>query len=466
MLTINIEDTKIHIIQFNDKRIRKAAAILLDPGMVENGVVMDKENVSRRIQNVLAEKSFSDKEAIVGINSVHTIYRVVSLPHIDKKLANDAASYELERAMPISLDELYTSWQAFDVSDTETLLCMIGIPRTSIDSILGTLRLADIQPRGMEITPLALARTADEKNAVILNIQALSFDIIVISNGIPLLLRSVPFPSNNIPSTEKTVMIKEELDRTVSFYNSAHSEAPVTPETVTYLSGKKSDIKDELAGYTVKLIPVWMDFPDEIDSTEYSVNIGLALRHLRDIRTPLKITIDSTPSAYLPKSRSFGELLPWLILFIGVCVLIPMFMLMQESIGKTFNLKQQLIQLESQVKNMQMVSNWSKQTQSRIDAYKEYDAFTQDIMDTIETMRQRVNLDLGQITGHLPGTIDLSLINYSKDYTATLSGFSPDKDTVLDYTKSLRDSGRFARVILADMREVEYGKWSFTLQLQ
>jgi len=466
MLTINIEDTTIHILQFAGKHIRKADAIPLAPGMVENGAIIDKNGVSSLLKEAFLKNRITDKDAVTGINGIHTTYRAVSLPHIDKKLADDAAHHELERAMPVSLDELYTSWQMIDISDTETLLCMIGTPRNTVDSILETLRLADLQSRGLDITPLAAARIADQKDAIVLNIQHLSFDIVIINDGIPMLLRSVAFPSSSISSTEKTVMLKEELDRTVAFYNSAYSESAINPDISVFVSGETMDSLEHTLGYTLKPVPSWMDHPDDISTDGLSVNIGLALRQLNDISTPLRITIDSTPAVYLPRSRPFAEVLPWLILLTGICILIPMFIMMQQSLSATAELQKQLLQSETEVKKLQIINNWSKQTQSRIDAYKEYETFMKDTVNTVKAMRERTNLDLAQITSNLPGTIDLSLINYGKDYTASISGFSPDKNTALDYTKALRDSKRFTTVILADLREVEYGKWSFTLQLQ
>ena len=47
----------------------------------------------------------------------------------------------------------------------------------------------------MDVRPLALARVADERDALIINVQPVGFDIVVMIDGIPELLRSLPFPA-------------------------------------------------------------------------------------------------------------------------------------------------------------------------------------------------------------------------------------------------------------------------------
>jgi len=402
MLTIDIEDTRIRILQFAEKHVEKAATISLEPAMVENGIVIDKEGVSRQIRDLLTNEHFGDREVITSINGIHAIYRVASLPHIEKNLANEAASHELERAMPIALDELYTSWQMIDISDTETLLCMVGVPRTTVDSILATLQLSGLQLRGMDITPLAIARTADEKNAIILNVQPLSFDIVIMIDGIPQLLRSVPFPSGEIAQSDKATIIKEELDRTISFYNSAHKDNPLTSSTAAFVSGDKFEMLEQTLSYTVKPLPRWLDAPADFQQSEYAIPIGLALRQIKDSKIPLRVNLDTTPKIYLPKPRPIADIVPWIVLGIAAVIIVPMILITQQAVARTSELQSRLAQTEVQVENTRIINAWTKQMQGQIDALKATDKFVQDTMSAIKAMRGKVNLDLAQITSLLP----------------------------------------------------------------
>lgn len=465
MLAIDVEDTQIKILQVAEKRVEKSATISLEDGMVENGAILDKEGVSRRLSDTLENEHFTDKDAVTSINGVHAIYRIVSLPHIEKNLAKEAAAHELERAMPVSLDELYTSWQMIDVSDAETLLCMVGVPRTTVDSIISTLRLAGLQSRAMDIAPLAIARVADEKDAIILNVQPLSFDIVIMIDGIPQLLRSVLFSSLEMTSQDRAAMIKEELDRTVSFYNGTHTVNPVDAGTKTFISGETIEAPDQTLGYAIKPLPQWLDIPDDFKQSDYAISIGLAFKQIKDSKSTLRVNLDATPEIYLPKSRPIADMVPWIVGGIALVIIVPMMLLTQQAVTRSSALQSQLSQAEVQIGNVNTINSWTIEMQAQIDALKASDRVTQDTLSAVKAMRQKVNADLAQITSLLPATITLTSVSYAGDSTS-INGSSPDKETVLGYTKSLRDSGRFPKVILANMREVERGKWLFTLQLQ
>jgi len=195
MFTLDIEDTCIKMMVVKGRRVETAATLPLEPGLVEDGVVVDKAAVSQRIKELMAAHGVVEKQVVLSISGIHSIYRVVSLPRLPKGLLSEAARREMERVMPVPLNELYTSWQAIPVSDIEIAICLVGLPRNTIDAMLDTLHEAGLESSVMDIRPLALARVTDEKDALIINVQPASFDIVVMVDGIPELLRSLPFPS-------------------------------------------------------------------------------------------------------------------------------------------------------------------------------------------------------------------------------------------------------------------------------
>ena len=227
MVTIDIEDNCIRMVIVNGKRIEVAATLPLEPGLVEDGVVVDKAAVSQRLKELKTTYDVSEKQAVASISGIHSIYRVASIPRLRGKMLKEAAKHEISRAMPLPLDELYTSWQAISLSDMETVICMVGLPRNTVDSILETLHQAGFQSRVMDIKPLALARVADEKDAIIVNAQSASFDIVVMMNGIPELLRSLSFSSRDIASQR---FWASSRSRCRCRYFAARSHTPRIPE--------------------------------------------------------------------------------------------------------------------------------------------------------------------------------------------------------------------------------------------
>ncbi|GAI28594.1 unnamed protein product, partial [marine sediment metagenome] len=79
----------------------------------------------------------------------------------------------------------------------------------------------------MDLKPLLLARVVKEATAVIVDVQPTEFDIVIMGDGVPQPIRTVPLPSEELSWQEKLPMIRDELDRTIKFYNSNNPEKPL-----------------------------------------------------------------------------------------------------------------------------------------------------------------------------------------------------------------------------------------------
>ena len=117
---------------------------------------------------------------------------MVYVPKLDRALLAEAARKEMERVVPVPLDSLYTSWSDIKISENEIALCLIGLPFDNVNSVTDVLKLAGLQVKYLELKPLAIARVIDEKTAIMLNVQANNFDLTIINDGIPELIRSLP----------------------------------------------------------------------------------------------------------------------------------------------------------------------------------------------------------------------------------------------------------------------------------
>ena len=464
MITLAIEDTCIRIIEVKGRRVEKAASLPLEPGLVEDGVILDTATVSQHLKELMTAHSIVEKQVIVSISGIHSIYRVASIPRLPGKMLAEAAKREMDRVMPVPLNELYTSWQAVPVSDMETAIYMIGLPRNTIDAMLETLHLAGLQSRIMDIKPLALARVADEKDAIIINIQPASFDIVIMIDGFPELLRSLPFPSEGTSAPDKAAVVKEELGRTVTFYNSSRKGNPITASIAVFISGELRETLAETLDYPVKPLPELLSYPKDFDASEYTTNIGLALKQVKVGKSQVRVNINVMPETYLPKPRPIIEIVSWAFILVAIAVLVPLAILTSQAVTETLSLQAQVNNAQIQVQVRQGTKAAIEKLEAQLEKAKaERDVFQQPL-DRFEAQRAKVNGDLSKVTSLLPGIIDLNSISYSE--SIVINGTAPDETTILGYCRSLRDTGRFSEVTVSDMHEVEYNEWDFTLALK
>jgi len=464
MITLDIEDTAIKLMVARGRQVETAASLPLDPGLVQDGVIIDPSTVGRRISELMAAHGMVEKRILVSLSGIHSIYRVVNVPKLPKNLMDEAARREMERVMPVSLNELYTSWQAVSTSDLETVICLVGLPRNTVDAMLETLRQAGLQPESMDIRPLAVARVADERDAIIVNAEPKGFDIAVMIGGIPELLRSLPFPADMESPDEKIAEVKEELDRTISFYNSSHKGAEINNRIATFVSGELGEALAVTLEYRVKPLPQLLSYPDSLSTSEYVANIGLVLRQVRTEFSPARVNLNVTPEIYLPKPFPVIQLASWAFIALAIIFLVLFGTITFQLYTETSKLQAQINNAQNLIDARQGTAASINQIQSKIDAANKASATFKKPIDNAAVQRASVNDDLSTITSLLPGIVELTSITYSVGYT--IVGNAPDDTTVVDYVRALTNSGKFSQVLITNMNELEFNNWQFTLTLK
>ena len=464
MVTLDIEDNAIKMMVLRGRQVETAASLPLEPGLVQDGVTLNPATVGRHISELMAAHGVSEKRVIVGVSGIHALYRSVPIPKIPKNLLNEAVQREAERVMPVPLNELYTSWQAIELSDIETKICIVGIPRNTVDAMIHTLRGAGLQPEAMDIKPLAMARIADERNAIIVNAQQIGFDIVVMIDGIPEILRSLPFPADATSADEKVAEVKEELERTIAYYNSGHKGGEITVNVATFVSGELGEMLAQTLERRVKPLPQLLSYTNNLNASEYAANIGLALRQAH-AASPAQVSLNVAPEIYLPKPFPVIQLVSWAFILVSIAVLFMFGISTLQEYRDTLSLQTQVRNTEIQVAVRQGTEAAIQILQTKIDKAQKDAAVFKKPVDSTAEQRAKVNGDLSKVTSLLPGIIELNSISYANE-AMTVTGKAPDDTTIVDYVRDLRNSNQFSSVLITDMREIQFNEWQFTLTLE
>ncbi len=341
---------------------------------------------------------------------------------------------------------------------------MVGLPKNTVDAMMETLKEAGLQPVGVDIIPLAVARLTDSAEAIVVNVQPFGASILIMANGIPEILHSITFPSGEIELKDKIKLVKEELERTVTYFNQSHKQNPITRDTNTFVSGEMRDELVASLNYQIKPLPHWLSSKVGYDINEYTVNAGLALKGVKDSRIPVRINIDARPAQYLPKSRPLIAILSWAVLGLAIVILVPLALLTQSATAETGMLAAKVSSSEVLIKSWQPVNAYLKFIDSQIDTVKSAQGAYNGSLEVFTKQQASVNGNLAKITSVLPGTMNITSVSYSD--TIFIHGNAPDKNTILNYTKALRDTSRFVNVTVSKMEEINYSQWSFILLLE
>ena len=503
-VTLYIEDTEIKLLVTKGMQVEEWASLLLEPKLVSDGVIVDEDQVAESIKKLFKLGGVGAKKVIAGLSGLNSIFRVITLPELSPALLPEAVMNEARRVIPLPLEQVYLSYQPIPALKGETRLFLVAYPRNSTDTLLRTLRKAGLKPNVMDLAPLALARCANAPEAIIINSWLTYLDIVIITDRMPQVIRSMSLPTEAVSLQEKLPVIAEELARTVAFYNSSNPGKPLDSSVPVFVCGDLAEVPDSWqslvgkAGYPVSALLPPMQFPETFSTGKFMVNIGLALKgQLPGGEDNYYSIVDfnALPGAYQPPGISLTRIFVPVAIAVGIGALVygglfiwdfskktdvllsPLDTLyMQADIlrSKAEDLRSQADDLRSQADTLQsqlitidgdivaqleeiaiQQEKNSQQQEANLQPI-EAELMANDIEAKLASLKQgldKSDKDLQEAVNLLPEVVIILNIDYDGE-SVTIYGLAPTEGDIFIYARDLRSSDRFTEVTISSIREV------------
>jgi Tfp pilus assembly protein PilN len=322
----------------------------------------------------------------------------------------------------------------------------------------------------MDLKPLLLTKVVKEATAVIVDVQPTEFDVVIMVGRVPQPTHTVSFPSKALSWQEKLVMIRDELDRTIKFYNSNNPGKPLVSSVPIFASIALAhqpelfqSLSDKL-GHPVLLLSSPLACPEGLDPNRYMVNIGLALKRLslgKEAGLSV-VNLNVLPSAYRPEPISLTKVVALTGAAVAIGLLVFLVMSIQSASADITSMRSQLDPTNQLLQ--QKLSQRQELMENITEAEASRDNFTT-VLDSLDQQNNGVNGGLEVTVNSLPSTISLSSISHTNSIL-TINGRSPSEKEVLSYLRKLDASDRFAEITITSMRKIEGKGMDFTLVLR
>jgi type IV pilus assembly protein PilM len=462
--TLFINDKSIRLMVTSGRRISKLAEVPLDMDL-ESVSDEDKESeLVEKIKHLFSANKISPNRFIFGMSGLHCLSRPVVLPLLPRAMQEEAMTREAKRLLPVPPEQLHISWQIVSSDESHMLAFIIAMPRQATDNLLRALERAGLRPYMMDIKPLALARLIKEETAILIDVQESEFDIVILSDGFPQPMRTVSFSGESLSYGEKLSIIKDELRRTVQFYNSNNPEKTLPEEVTVYISGEIAENPDSYGsisqelGYPIAPLTSPLKCPKQLDPSHYLVNVGLALKELPREAGSLLANINTLPGALLPKpiSRTRVMAIPGVVAGIGVIVAF-VFVIQStagaiESTGETIDANRFIIS-KKQAEQTRLMESIAVMEED-LGIMEGYLADFIMASESITIQGNAVNYDMKAAVNNLVDGIEYQDISYSPEYLV-IEGNAPSEEEVLEYAARLRDTNRFSEVVISRIQYLE-----------
>lgn len=471
VVTVNIESTDLRIMITKAGRVKWWGSVPLEPGVVKEGLILNHQAVSTAMGEIIASKRLKKGKATTSLSGIQSVNRMIDLPKMPRKLLKNAILVEAKRVIPISMDQVYLSWHRISgQKDAVQRFFLLGVPRNMLDVEVQCLRRAGIDPRTIYLKPMALAKMANRAEALLIDIESEICTIIVLTGGVPIIMRSVAMRPGH-SSLDRAPYVLQELERTLQFYESSYPGHPLSHEMPLFLTGKLADEEEFYqaiasgVAYNIEPLESPMQCPSDFPLAQFAVNMGLTLKGApsaakRTARDGRFLTIDFNilPDEYHPRRLSAKQLLLALGTLAGIALILPLYQITDDVTTKAskrqdannilerrVNLRQSQYEEVNRIKGA--IADVESRRQDLLDILNDF----QDLQDH----RSRFYNSLYVSTvGILPDNVTLSSI-VQEDGKLKLVGLAPSYESALAYAKALRNTDGFFDVQVLSLERVD-----------
>jgi type IV pilus assembly protein PilM len=477
IVTLDIEASFIRVLITKGRCVEGWASLPLAPGLVKDGLVGDTAALSSSINSLFALSEVPKKKVIASLTGLRSVPRVLSLPETKAPLLEEAVHRESKREMPVSLDELYLSWQSLGIKEDERQIFVLGVPRNLLDALAQALQQSRIKPYMMDLKPLALATAVGQSQALIIDLEPETSDVILVVNSIPVMMRTLTLKQEEVTPEDRIRQLTDELARTVEFYNGAHLDEPLDPATPAFVTGELSsdlELRDLLQSsiqYPVEQLTSRLKCPVDFPVSQYAVNIGLALKGLRSRVVFGKkggagfraIDVNILPEKYRGSRLHAIETASLVIAgMILIALLFPICQLRNMGDTKTSDLEEQLGGLNQELKEVRLSAS------DIADELTVAEGLRQEHLSIFGT-RAEFSDRLQPVVDALGSAIQVTAISET-DNSISLEGEADSSSTVISFATMLEQMGAFSTVRIVSLSqgsaEANPGKVEFNVSLE
>jgi type IV pilus assembly protein PilM len=164
------------------------------PMTVKDGTIIGSQALGDTIRAAILEEKLTCKRMVTSVFGQQVVIRPIVMTKMSEKELDQAIKFEAERYLPYSVQDAQISGKIINEdaggkNDMEVLL--IAVPNEIVSNSREVIKLADIEPSGIDLEPLALYRAMKhcvdpnivESTVAILNLGASSCSINIFKGG-------------------------------------------------------------------------------------------------------------------------------------------------------------------------------------------------------------------------------------------------------------------------------------------
>ena len=414
-ITVDVDSNAVRVLETRGNRVHRWATAPLESGVVSEGVVRDAEALGNELKRLMGDNGISGRAVTLSIGGLYSVCRLLDL----RPQTGLTLEQAIEDAVPG--DAMRIQYQLLESDGLDTRLLVLGCPLSALGDQAGVLDSAGLAATAIELKGMALARAIDRGYAAIVNVDQDTVDIVIVSEGVPRMMRTLVFPGDERDQPPGRY-VAQALELTMSFYESRHSDHPLPGDVPIFLVGTgswdpsiASELQDNFDNPLEDLDPP-LEVPPHFPRRDYAVNLGLALRESqagsgdqngRGV-LPLNINLAPPKQSRLRISKELATALTGIA--VGLVLVYLVFGQVAAASDETQQLRDRFAPIENSVKTRRVELSRIAEMETAISEFEELTAPWGRITQIRDYLQQTVPPDITlNSLSVLPDKVEVSL---------------------------------------------------------
>lgn len=256
----------------------------LNPAYLEGGVIAHPRAVAQAIRTALSRSPHPDATAATAaLSGYHALTAVVDMPARREFTPVRVAPREARRLFAYRPESATLNWYPL-ASPGEGLnrFLLVVTRRAAVQAMRAVFDAAGLRLRALDAAPIAAARAANAREAVVVCAESDGGDVVVLKDGSISATRSAYWGSDLVDADSLLARISDLAERTLSAHNDSSPAGPLSldaPVLVcgaggSMLGGRVAEYMGRPAG---EFAPPLRFAEPEVPTAELAVNLGMVL---------------------------------------------------------------------------------------------------------------------------------------------------------------------------------------------
>ncbi|MBF8264271.1 MAG: putative type IV pilus assembly family protein [Dehalococcoidia bacterium] len=470
LVTLSVEDDGMHLVVFRGTDVERWDSSYLKPGIVKDGGIVNPDELGGLIYEFLKRQHIKNRKVICSISGFHSLSRIITLPKLSSSSIYEAIGREAARAIPTATDASHIFWHILSQTRSYQRFYILATPKGNLDRIATALKKGKTVGDKVEIKPLALARLIKQQQAIIVDIQSYSVDVVIVVQGVPAFFRMLNRDDQTSIST-----IAGEISRTIEYFNRNNAQQPIKADNPVFITGSlcmnENDIKQfsTITNHPVEKLDVSLSYPPEFSLGKYAVNVGLALGLIsnKNTMTFQWVNINVLSAIYRPYRGVLKVSMIGAAAMLGIMAIFPIYQMSSKVAVAKDQVQAEWYRLNQEVVLKRLAKRESVKLESNI---KEVEVQTEKLekaQEVITGQNKRFAVPLAVVYETITPGLSVDSVVMS-NRLIQLQGKTDDYEAIVKFIASLEGKGLFSSVRVSNIIQPnpQMPEISFSLELK